>query len=188
MLYFPRLFGGNVAAHAGAAGVWVTSYSVALNIDSANWNGNNLRQFVNSSQTTESGSKVRLTLQAGSGAEGAAISEMYIGHAAASGDSWDFDGGQVQVTVGGLTAFTVPAASEVVTDEITFAFDDTKHFLIACHFNNSSHDTVRGRNATSSVNVYFKAAASEVSVSDVTGYSTTASAIRLTNKIEVLQP
>lgn len=188
MLFFPRLFGGNVAAYAGVAGSWVTTYSVALNIDSANWNGNNLRQFVNSSQTSDSGSRVRLTLESGSGAEGASVSEAYIGHAAGAGDSWDFDGGQVQILVGGLGAFTVPAASSVVTDEVVFAFDHTKHFLMAFHFNNASHDTLRGRNATSSVNVYFKAAASEVSVSDVTGYSTTASAIRFVNKIEVFQP
>lgn len=171
-----------------AAGTWVTTFSQALDIDSGSWTGFNMRQHIAASLLSQSGSKFRLTLQSGSGSEGAQISGMYAGHAAGSGDAYDFDGTQVQVTVASSSSFTVAANSTVVTDEITYTFNEASNFIIAAHFNNGSHDTVRAKNAVPGNTNYFKSAASEVATANVTGYSTTANALRLVSLIEVLQP
>lgn len=168
------------------AGVWVTSFSQTLNIDSANWNGNNLRMCIFAAVLTQSGSKTRLTLQSGSGAEGAAISEAWIGHQSGS-DQWDA-GTLTQITVGASTSFTIPANTSVVTDEINFALDETQDIVVTFYFNSAANDTLRGRNLVVSTISYFKAAASEASVGDVTGYSGTNQGLRLISTIEVLQP
>lgn len=148
------------------------------------WNGANLRQQFAASVLSASGDKVRLTLRSSSVAEGAKVAAMYIGHAAGAGDAWDFDGTQVQVTVGGATSWTIPANSTVLTDAITYAFDEAKSFIVAAFFDDSANDNLRSSSGLANTNAYSKTAASEVSTSNVTGYSN-GGGLRMIEKIEV---
>lgn len=176
------------AASASPGGSWVTTFSQALNADSTGWNGFNLRQHFAASILSQSGSKFRLTLQGSSiASEGGQVDGCYGGHAAGAGDAYDFDGTQVQITVGGSPTFTIPFNSTVVTDEITYTFDETKAFIVAFHFNNASHDNVRGIASLTGATVYSKSAANETATTDVSTYGS-AAGVRAINKIEVFQP
>lgn len=169
------------------SGTWVTSFSQLMTGTSSAWNGYTLRTVILENSLSNSGSKVRLTLKAGSLAEGCSIDACYAGHAASSGDPYDFDGSQVQVTVGGNTSFLIPAGQSVVTDEIPVALDETRAFIVGAHFNNSSNDDVGGVISTGFVNHYYKAAVNEAGSTNVSGYSSGIAANRLVTKIEVFQ-
>lgn len=173
----------NVAALSPVPG-WTVTYSQALGMDSTGWSGFNMRQHLAASLLSTSGSKVRLTLEAAAGTSGLSIDGMYIGHQAGAGDVFDFDGGQAQVTVGASASWTIAQGGTQLTDEITFALDETKALLIAVHFNATS--TLRGANSVSGATNHFKSAANETATSNVSAYSNSTSALRLINKIEVL--
>jgi hypothetical protein len=164
---------------------WQDTYTApAANDNSAGWNGYNIRQWFAASALAVSGSAVRLTLIAGP-SEGTQISAMYIGHAASSGDAYDFDGTQVPVTVSGSGSFTVGVSSTVVTDEVEYAIDETKALIVAFHCNSAAADILRGATSATGAAVYYKSAASEVSVSNVSTYTQLgASGVRLISKIE----
>lgn len=164
------------------AAEWSTAFSDALNLDSTGWSGYNMRQVLDASQITGSGSNIRLTLESASGA-GFSIDALYVGHQAGAGDAYDMDGSQVQLLVSGSGTISLGAGATVVTDPAAFAYDETKAIIISCHFNASSD--VRGRNASGAGTNFFKNAASEAGTSDVSGYAATNNANRLVNKIEV---
>ena len=85
-----------------------------------------------SALTAASGTKVRVTLASYGTAWG--FSEMYIGHQAASGDPWDFDGNQVQVTFGSSASGTVPASGGLESDDVTWGYYDEGKDLIVSMF------------------------------------------------------
>lgn len=141
-----------------------------------------MRNVIPSADLAVSGSKVRVTLNAGASG-GFVIDAAEIGHVAGAGDVYDFDGGQAALTFsGGAAGCTVALGATVLSDEITFAFDKTKDFIVAVHF--SSGDVAANVYTTGTNRGYFKSAANEVSVSDVSGY--TPGNIYLVKLIEVL--
>jgi len=173
------------AAGVGTAVPWVVTFSQTLDLDSLDWNGYNMRQVIEAAALSQSGTKVRLTLQAANG-QGAQIGAIYLGHKAASGDPYDFDGNQVQVTVGASPTFTITAGTSVVTDPVVFTFDNTKDFIVAIYLNNSAADDVRGRNVVTNAMNWYKSTANETATSNVTGYANIGvSSLRLVNKVEV---
>jgi hypothetical protein len=161
--------------------VWTTTFAQSLNFDNAGWNGFNMRQVIDNTLLSTSGTHTRMTLEASS-AGGCSIDAMYIGHAALAGDAYDFDGGQVQVLVGASGSFSIGAGSTVVTDDIAFALDETKNLVIAAHFNATS--ALRSH-ALVNANNWFKSAANETSTANVTGYTQSTSVVRLVNQIDV---
>lgn len=178
----------NVATADGfVTGEWVTSFSQNLaGTSSTGWNGYTMRTIILAAALSEGGSKVRLSLTAGTG-EGSSIDACYAGHVAAAGDAYDFDGSQVQVTVGGNGSFVIPAGQTVVTDEINIALDETRNFMVAVHFNSASNDNIGGAAAVGTVNHYYKAAVSEAGITNVSGYSAGLSNNRGVSKVEVFQ-
>lgn len=158
------------------------AFNISLISNDFGWDNTNIRQHISSVALAQSGTSTRLTLFAGY-SDGCAIDSMYIGNPALVGDPYDFDGGQVQVTVGGLSTFSISAFGSVVTDEIPFAVDATKDLIISCHFTTPGTILVRGGQAN--VTAYAKSGASEASVSNVTGYSTFNLLLALVSRIEV---
>lgn len=153
-----------------AAPSTTTLASTSLTTNQAAFTNYNHRVRVAGSQLSASGSAFRLTLVGVSSGTTAAISGMYAGHTAAAGDAYDFDGTQVQVTVGGNAAFSVAAGATVVTDWIPYTFDDTKDFVIAFH---TTSGDIRCRVNTDATNYdwWTKTGSTEVSTANVTGYS-----------------
>lgn len=174
----------DVTLSSAGGHAWTTTFSATLNVDSDGWNGVNLRQQFAAAALSTSGGLVRITFQAGS-SQDATISSCYLGHAAGAGDAFDFDGTQVQVTVGGSISFTIPANSSVLSDLIPYTFDETKSFIVAAYFNGgTSHDMIRANTGLANTTKYEKTAADETATANVTGYSS-AAGCRLINKIEV---
>ncbi|WP_377830069.1 hypothetical protein ACFKHW_12965 [Bradyrhizobium lupini] len=129
-----------------------------------------------------SGSLVRVTLAASTSA-GFSVDGAYIGHQAVSGDPYDFDGGQVQIKVGGAASFSTGAGGTVLSDAISFALDHTKNLIVAIHYTGTS--AIGGTGLAGAAN-YYKVAADETSVSDVSAMNLDGSGVvRAVTKIEV---
>jgi hypothetical protein len=146
--------------------VWQTTFSESLSGNSGGWGGYNLRVVIPASALSISGSTVRVTLQSGTGG-GFQIDHAAIGHSAASGDPYDENGGQVALTFNsGSAGCTIGTNTEILSDEVAFSLDETKNLVIAIHF-------VSGDLRVGATGAYYKSAASEVLVSDVSGYTGT---------------
>jgi hypothetical protein len=77
-----------------------------------------------------SGTKVRLTVEAGLRA-GGTVSATYIGLSSISGDPWDFASTPTQITWDTATSLTLLVGKVHVSDEIDFTLDATKAITIA---------------------------------------------------------
>jgi len=165
---------------------WVTVFGHGHDFISPGWSGYNLRQGLLAGFFTHSGTKIRLTLNAAP-AEGVKVSGMYAGHASAAAQ-YNFDGTQVQIKVGGVAAFTIPAGGTVVTDPIDYPFDKKKNFLLSAHFDSAANDTPTGSQHASGATIWHKVSASEAANTTITGYATTNSNLRFISKIEVWTP
>lgn len=150
--------------------VTTTLANTSLATNQTGYTNYNHRMRVAGSQLSANGSAFRLTLAGVSSGKAAEISGMYAGHKAAAGDAYDFDGTQVQVTVGGNASFSVAAGATVVTDWITYAFDETKDFVVAFH---TSSGDIRCRANVDAANFdwWTKTGSTEVSTANVTGYT-----------------
>lgn len=84
-----------------------------------------------SNTLTAGGSNVRLTFKAPSGGK-TWITACYIGNAASTGNAYDFDGSQVQVTFNsGANSATINASTSVVSDTISFSVNPANVILVA---------------------------------------------------------
>jgi hypothetical protein len=166
---------------AGFSGTWVATYSQTLDADSSGWTGYTLRILIGASLLSTSGSHVRATLKASSLA-GCSIDACYIGHRAASGDLYDFDGSQVQLKVAGSGSFTIATGDTALTDAATYALDETKDVLVAVHF--VSGDVRFNGTGISGVTGYYKGGSNEAATTDVSGYSSNVGASYLVAMIE----
>jgi len=116
---------------------WFTLHNITLNSSIGTASTETLSQVVPvaayDGSVPATGSKLRITVQGGN-TSGVTWDKMYVGHAASSGDAWDFDGTQVQVTFGGNVTGSVGFPQALVTsDEVTYAFNKTKPLVIRVH-------------------------------------------------------
>lgn len=147
-------------------GDWTDTFATELLVSNqGGWAGNNLRIVLSASILSTSGTTVRITMKASTLA-GCSIDAAYIGHQALAGDPYDFDGGQVAITVSGSPSFTIGAGAFAVSDPITFALDETKNLVLAFHFDTTS-DVRSG--SVSGISGYYKVAANETATSNVSG-------------------
>lgn len=90
-----------------------------------------MRQRIEAAAITGNGPTCTVELIA-HGSNDLPIDQAYIGQAASSGNNWDFDGNQVQITFdGGNSGTTVSAGTTVVSDDISFSIDDTEALIVA---------------------------------------------------------
>ena len=121
----------------------------------------------------QTGNTVRLTLSGPlTAGHSATITAVYIGHIATSGNAYDFDGNQAQVTFGGSGSVTLGPNETKVSDEITFTISAAKALLIA--YNQSTGTYFPYKNGLGTNYLYYaKPSVSQASttVKDSTGYS-----------------
>lgn len=172
----------------GAGSSWQTVFSTAMAGDSSGWGGYNLRQAIGSTLLTAiSGTKVRVTLEAAF-ALGFSMDFCEIGHVASSGDPYDFNPALlVPLTFGGGNpGVTLAPNTSVLSDAVTFAFNPAQNFIVAMHFSGAvGASSLHVKTPLTGAVGYYKSAASEVSVADVSGYSIGSSALYCVSKIEV---
>ena len=78
--------------------------------------------------------KVRAMFRGGTTA-GGTIGNCWIGHQGVSIDPWDYDPtGAARLTFNGANGATVPLNGDLETDEVSFAYDNTKNIIIAIDF------------------------------------------------------
>lgn len=165
---------------------WIEQFSKAATASSNGWNGFNVRVVIPANRLQDIiKSNIQLTLMGGSGENGD-IDSCYVGHQASGGNPWDFDGSQVQMFDSASGSFTVPASGSLLLDSAAFSYDGTKALVLAAHYNNAAADN-QGAVTTgvTGINWYFKSAASEVSTSAPTGYTTVSDQLVLLGKVEV---
>ncbi len=138
------------------SGTWQTEFTGGLNANGTGLNGVNYHYVIGQAAMSISGSKVRITFAGPSSGEACKTSACYI--AQLSGD------GPTQVTMdGGTGAIEVAAGATKLSDEITFALDQTKDLYISWYFNDASKDDYRQNFSSPNGNVfvYVKTAADD---------------------------
>jgi len=162
-------------------------YTNTLTTDSDGNNGyTNVQRFEVAALTLPTGTitKLRFTVVAGA-AQQLTITNMYVGHAAASGDAYDFSATPTQVTFSGSGSVTIPAGETVTSDWITFSYNKTSALLVAYYTaGGTGADTIRYKASVSNVNNYYKAAANEAATVDKTGYTTQSGYLVAINQVE----
>lgn len=163
---------------------WATSWEQAtFGADSPGWASYTLRIRINSALLAQSGARSRLTFKA-SAAGGFVLDDVRMQQAAAAGDAYDFASTPFVFTFSGSTGVTCGAGASVVSDEMAFAIDKTKDYIVAVHFT-AAAAAISGQTGVSGANTYFKAAVNDCATVDATGYTTnTAGTLRLLTKIE----
>jgi hypothetical protein len=129
----PMTGGGKGAPGGGGGGgsAWHDVYTQTLPNDESGWGTYTIVTKIPSTAISHGGSKVRLTLQSNT-TDDSDIANMYIGHAAASGDAFDFETTPVQVLFSSnATAVVTRSGSDIVSDEAVFALDNSKNLLVA---------------------------------------------------------
>lgn len=176
--------GGRVPAVA--AGAWTTLIAPTPAGTEAGWASFTLRQGIGvavyDAGAPATGTKIRITFL-GPAAGSADVTAAYIGHVGA-GDSYDFDGSQVQLTVSASGSFVIGTAATVLTDEVSFAFDKTKALVVSFAFSASASAASHQNGAAASYNVYSKAG-SDAATTDATGYATSTNQVDFVTLIEV---
>ena len=144
------------------------------------------RVWIPASLISTSGSKIRVTLQENTGIA-YKIADLYVGHKAASGDNYDFDGNQVRVTFnGGGTGCSVNASETKVSDEIVFALDETKDLILSYYGTDTSFDDWPYTNGVTTKVYYMSGHTSDVATSDMSGMTTINNQDMLIKTIEVI--
>lgn len=140
MLFATHLIGFG----SGELGEWKTIYNTATTTSGTGWTGYMFRNIFAPAGFVSppgSGSVVRVTASAVGALGSMSISGAYVGHAAVSGDVYDFDGNQVQLTWSGSGVVTVAAGATALSDEIAFTFDSARPLIVSLGF--SANNTAR---------------------------------------------
>jgi len=128
--------------------------------------------------------KIKVTFEAGT-TEALTVTNAYIGHAAASGDAYDFSDTPVQLLASGGASFVISISSTLASDLANFSYDKTSALLVAFYVGSgTSTDTARAKAGLANITRYTKTANDAATVNK-TGYSSTAGSLYAINKIEV---
>lgn len=168
---------------------FTTAFEKTLSNNSDTWGGATLVQLIPSNQLSGAASKLRLTLQ-GSTLAPTEVLSAHIGHRG-TGDSWDFAGTPVAITVGGNNSFELAQSGSAVTDEIIFAYNGTSDLLVAFTFTtNTAKDDIRTLFSSNGTQYFYKYGTSsgESATVNKSGYSSSnPNALAIISKIEVEQ-
>lgn len=132
------------------------------------------------------GRQIRLTLSGVT--SGAAINAVYIGNPATSGNAYDFNGSQVQVTFSALSGFTIASQQTGIrwyqsSDVIDFS--PTSNVLLVAYNIGSGTGTAVAQYTLSGATTYYKSAVQAAATSaKATGYTAAANVVNLLHKIE----
>jgi hypothetical protein len=127
---------------------WTSAAAFDLDESDPAWQGYTLAQVIGAAAlTTTGGNLVRLTLRGGLD-KGFDISEAYLGHAALSGNAYDFETTPVPVLLDGQRSFRIPAG-QTVLPVVNFEIIEGRNlvFTAYCAAGAGAADTVRASDA-----------------------------------------
>jgi len=169
---------------------WLNVYDpITGDIETGNWSGYTLRQVIGSAQISNTGfTQCRVTFGCGT-SEGAIIGTAYIGHAASSGDAYDFDGSQVQLKFSGTNSATISANGSVVSDTATFTIASGKNLVVAFWVGSAASDGLRRKGTISGYDYYYlNSGTSDAHTSDTSGYSPVGTSANTVFRVESFSP
>lgn len=129
-------------------------------------NSTNVRFIIPAGEVKKSGSLITVSLAYR--ASSWSFSSLYIGHPAAVGDAYDFDGNQRRVTFNGGNHGGTVGPGGLDSDEIYFNLDETKDVILAFYFSTADYTPVK--TSTSGYDLYYKITSDESPNTDVTDY------------------
>jgi hypothetical protein len=138
------------------------------------WAGLSGRQVIPSAAISNTGlGLVRVAFFSGS-TEGLYITKAYIGHAAASGDAYDFESAPTQLLFGGLAYKSIAANSYEYSDTAIFSVQSGKNLVISWYIDagQSANDVLRRETNLPNWIICYKEAEDSAATVDVSGYST----------------
>lgn len=189
---FERVMAGLAFGAKASSQNHVQVFTGVMGTNSAGWHSNTLVVVIPTSKLSPlmAASKIRLTMAAAT-TKPTGVASAYIGHKAASGDSYDFAATPVAITVGGNASFTIPQSGSSVSDEIAFAYNGTSDLVIAFSFSsNTSENDIRTGNALGNGCLYFfKASANDAATVNKSSYgaaSNNPDALAIITKVEML--
>ena len=133
------------------------------------------RQLIDSGQLTQNASTLTVGFDATQATESLRIDNAYIGHQAASGDAYDFDGSQVRITFNtGSNGFVISSGATITSDIITFSLDSTKNLIVSFDWTNNSDNAGSQISGATGFTLYTGTGkAPDASTTDATGYTLT---------------
>lgn len=131
------LFSANVLSGTFNINGWI--FKDYLEQTNGGWVSTTIRQRLDPSllKLVDLSGYIRAYVDFAAGTDGQ-IDAAYIGHAAAAGDAYDFDGNQVQLTFGGSNTKTVSGAVRVKSDSKAFSYDATKAIIVSVAFSGTA--------------------------------------------------
>jgi len=110
-----------------------------LSGSTGNWKNVGLRTVIApaalSGTTGTTSITVKIATAAGTGT-GSQIAAAWLGEGASSGNTYNFDGNQVQLTVGGSKTVAINGAVSITFDAATFNYNPAKNLVLAIDFAN----------------------------------------------------
>lgn len=168
---------GASSTYSSGGGAYETAFTQTITGASpvaAGASGMNVRNVIEGSLLTRTGSKVKLTFKsATSGTQSFIIDKCYIGKQASSGDAYDFASAPTQVTFnGGSAGFTIANGGNTLTsDEIVFDFDGSD-IIVSFHTVGTTGEGFSVKTAASAaMQAYYKNAADDSATVNATGYT-----------------
>lgn len=156
---------------------WVQTWSSTPSTDQTGLENYSLRATLPAANISTSGSIIRLTITAHSGSstslDNVSIMEQSAG-AAGTGSIGQF-------AFSGNPNVTISGGATVVSDQLSFALDETKSYLVTFDIAASNGNVRYAGSGTS----YFQAAFNGYNTTSGAGYSTSASTLYLASKLEV---
>ena len=170
---------------------WYTLYTRTLT-NTGTWGNTTLRTVATvatyDAGAPATGTQLRVTIRSGTGG-GANWTYIYVGHAAVSGDAYDFDGTQVQLLWSGSASGSIATTDTALTsDAVAYAFDKTKPLVISAYIPGPASSTSTRSDFGAGVAGFsraFTSGADQAATTDVTGYSTQASRLEGFPQVEV---
>ena len=156
----------NSPIYRPSVGTWQTVFSANTSGTESGWGGYTIVNVMAAANHTYSGlgSKIRVTLDVPASGNGQ-YGPVYVGHAAARGDTYDFDGNQVKLTFSAADTITPSAGSVLITDEVNFSFDGSKN--VVCRFTGTGGTLSHVNPGPTGVSGYYNNSTASVGTTDV---------------------
>jgi len=118
--------------------------------------------------------------------EGWGMDQAYVGEKASSGNAWDFDGNQVQLTFNGSVSVVVPAGSTMWSDWVALSTTGSINKIVSCNVtSDTSNDAMAREIGVTGYTRHNKASSDEAGTTAPTGYTSDATNLGYVKAIEV---
>ena len=120
--------------------------------------------------------------------EGWGMDQAYVGEKASSGNAWDFDGNQVQLTFNGSVSVVVPAGSTMWSDWVALSTTGSINKIVSCNVTSDTSNDALAREYGAAATGYTrhnKTSSDEAGTTAPTGYTSDSNNLGYVKAIEV---